>query len=264
MDKKLILYLLILAALVVATTLSVLSSRDADAGQMTTNDKLILQQTGNFEINAATDKLEPLYDTERGLSEEELGNGDKPSEKELAAFRKYKGEVEGTSPWVTFILFIITGIFVGFLIVGYVLPNFVQRASEEVLGSSERSGPADALSQAQALVAQGEWDEAIAKYRQAAKEQPDNRLPWVEIGMLQLERKGDPEAALATFNQALERGNWRDNDEAFFIFRKIEIQENHLNNHDRAVELLREVIERFPETRHSANANHKLHELGES
>jgi hypothetical protein len=264
MDKKLILYLCVLAALVVATSLAVLSSRDADAGQMDVNDKLLLEDTGHFEIDPVSDKLEPLSPSADNLSPEELGNGEKPSPAVMAAYKKYTGVVEGTSPWVTFILFIITGIFVGFLIVGYVLPNFVQRASEEVLGSSERTGPADAVTQAQAYVAQGEWDEAIARYRQAAKEQPENRLPWVKIGMLQLERKEDPEAALKTFNEALERGGWRENDEAFFIFRKIEIHENHLNNHDRAVTLLHEVIERFPETRHSANANHKLHELGES
>lgn len=82
--------------------------------------------------------------------------------------------------------------------------------------------------------------------------------------MLQRERLNDPAAALATLDQALERGNWRENDETFFIFRKIDIFENDIKQHDQAVSLLRDVIDRFPQTRHSANAMHKLHELGET
>lgn len=266
MDKKLVFYLAILAALLIATILSVLASRDAESAELTVNEMVLLEDTGHFDISTvgSDDVLEPLYDTSTPLTPEELGDGEEPSPEVLAAYEKFQGEFKTTSPLVTFGLFIITGIFTGFLVVSYVLPAFVQRASEEVLGSSERVGPLDSLSRAQGLVAQGDWDGAIEAYRQGAKEQPDNRLPWVEIAMLQLERKEDPEAAVATLNEAIQRGGWRENDEAFFIFRKIEIHENHLPNHERAIELLHEVMERFPETRHSANANHKLRELGQS
>ena len=150
------------------------------------------------------------------------------------------------------------------MIITYVLPNLVQRASEEVYGSTEKSEGPSALARAQAKVAQGEWDEAIANFREAASEDPTNRLPWIEIAMLQRERLDDPSLAVQTLDDALARGDWRENDEAFFIFRKIDLFENDLKKHDEAVALLRNVIERFPQTRHSANAMHKLHELGES
>ncbi len=144
------------------------------------------------------------------------------------------------------------------------LPNLVQKASEEVFGSTEKAEGPDALARAQSAVAQGDWQQAISCYQEAGEKEPENRLPWIEISMLQRERLNDPAAALATLDQALERGNWRENDETFFIFRKIDIFENDIKQHDQAVSLLRDVIDRFPQTRHSANAMHKLHELGET
>lgn len=266
MDKKLIIYLAILAALLIATVMSVIGHQTAESSVLSMNEMILLEDTGHFEIGAvgSNDVLEPLYDTSQNLTPEQLGNGETPDPEVLAAYHKFTGDFKTSSPWVAFGLFIVTGIFTGFLVVSYLLPAFVQRASEEVLGSTEGVGPMDSLSRAQGLVAQGDWDGAIAAYRQGTLDEPENRLPWVEIAMLQLERKEDPEAAVATLNEAIQRGNWRENDEAFFIFRKIDIHEKNLANHDRAIELLREVIERFPETRHSANANHKLHELGQS
>lgn len=265
MDKKLLLYLLILAGLVAATIASVKSSEDPlEATSLSNHEIELLEDTGHFEYDANEEMLIPLYGEDETLSTEQLGDGGEPSSELLSAYEKFLGEREKGSPLLTFALFVLIGIFTGFLVVSYVLPNIVQRASEEVYGSSEKVGPPSALMQAQAKVAQGDWDEAIASYRLASEEEPENRLPWVEIAMLQRERLENPSLALETLDAALARGDWRENDEAFFYFRKIEILENDLNEHDRAITLLREVMEKFPNTRHYANAMHKLHELGES
>lgn len=263
MDKKLILYLIILAGLVTATVKSVQSSKEVDA-TLTTNEIELLEDTGHFDLDPNENVLIPLYEEGTQLSPEELANGEEPSAELAAAYEKFLGTGKKGSPILTFALFIVTGVFTGFLIVSYILPNVVQRASEEVYGSTQKVGGPSALTRAQAAVAQGEWEQAIELYQEAATEEPDNRLPWVEIAMLQRERLENPHAALLTLEQALARGGWRENDEAFFLFRKIEIFENDLNEHDQAITLLRDVIDRFPQTRHSANAMHKLHELGES
>ncbi|WP_411846656.1 tetratricopeptide repeat protein [Roseibacillus persicicus] len=263
MDKKLILYLIILAGLVTATVKSVQSSKEVDTA-LTTNEIELLEDTGHFDLDPNENVLIPLYEEGTQLSPEELANGEEPSAELAAAYEKFLGTGKKGSPILTFALFIVTGVFTGFLIVSYILPNVVQRASEEVYGSTQKVGGPSALTRAQAAVAQGEWEQAIELYQEAATEEPDNRLPWVEIAMLQRERLENPHAALLTLEQALARGGWRENDEAFFLFRKIEIFENDLNEHDQAIALLRDVIDRFPQTRHSANAMHKLHELGES
>ncbi|MDP0491704.1 MAG: tetratricopeptide repeat protein [Verrucomicrobiota bacterium JB023] len=233
MDKKLIIYLCAWVGLVVATFVSAQNMRNSQEG-LSAEERARIIDEGNYEIDPITrDPIMP-----------------EPEKNESAAF-------------ITFGLFIITGVFTGFLVVTYVLPNLVQRASEEVLGSTEKVGK-NPMAKAQALVAQGKWEEAIESYREAAEAEPDNRLPWVEIAMLQRERLDDPESALETLREALDRGGWRENDEAFFYFRKIDIHENEMKNREKAIALLRDVIEKFPQTRHSANAMHKLHELGES
>ena len=265
MDKKLILYLLILAALVTATVLSVKSSKKTENGTSLSNDEMeLLIDTGHFDYSTQDGSLIPLNEEGPKLTPEQLGDGEEPAPEVAAAYNKFLGEKEGGSPLITFALFIATGVFVAFLIISYVLPNLVQRASEEVYGSTEKVGSPDALSQAQANVAQGDWEQAIASYQEAAVADPSNRLPWVEIAAIQRDRLEDPELALATLDNALARGSWRENDEAFFLFRKIEIHEDDLNQRSQAVAVLREVMEKFPQTRHYANAMHKLRELGES
>lgn len=264
MDKKLIFYLLILFGLVFATVKSVQSSKGSDDTFLTSEDIELLEDTGHFDYNPSEETLSPLFEEGTELTPEQLGDGGEPSPATVAAYQKYLGETEGGSPLLTFALFIITGIFTGFLIVSYLLPAVVQRASEEVYGSTEKVGAPSALSQAQANVAQGDWEQAIASYQQAAAEDPDNRLPWVEITMLQRERLEEPNLALQTLDAALARGGWRENDEAFFLFRKIEILEQDLDEREQALSLLRTVMEKFPDTRHFANAMHKLHEMGES
>lgn len=263
MDKKLLLYLLILGVLVTATAYSVLSSKRSDSS-LSNIEMELLEDTGHFEIDPAEDKLLPLFGEGTTLTNKELGDGGEPSSEVLAAYNKFAKTNKDTSPFISFALFVLTGIFTGFLIVTYILPNIAQRASEEVIGSSEKTEGPNALSRAQAFVAQGEWEQAIAAFREAAVEDPTNRLPWIEIAMLQRERLENPPLAIQTLDQALARGDWRENDETFFLFRKIEIYENTLKQHPQAIALLRDIIERFPQTRHSANAMHKLHEFGES
>ena len=68
--------------------------------------------------------------------------------------------------------------------------------------------------------------------------------------------------AVETLREALESHEWRENDAAFFMFRIADIYENDLDNHDGAIAILKQVLEVLPETRHSANATHKLREFG--
>ncbi|MGE9267562.1 MAG: tetratricopeptide repeat protein [Verrucomicrobiales bacterium] len=156
---------------------------------------------------------------------------------------------------------VITVAYAGFLVVVYVLPYFVDRFTEEALGSTEEVED-DPLHDARAYTAQGDYEEAIRSYREVFEQNPDDRLPIVEISKLQREKLGDPQGAVDTLKGALESKEWRENDAAFFMFRISEIYEQELDNHEGAVAILTQVTEEFPETRHSANATHKLRELG--
>ena len=142
-DKKLILYLVILAGLMAATIISAISSKKGEEnGELSSDEMELLLDTGKFDLNSDGDELIALNGDDVELSPEELGGGEKPSPELAAAYRKFVNESEGTSPIFTFAFFVLTGVFTGFLIITYVLPNLVQRASEEVYGSTEKSeGP---------------------------------------------------------------------------------------------------------------------------
>lgn len=156
---------------------------------------------------------------------------------------------------------ILTVAYAGFLTVAYVMPEIVDRFTQEALGSTEEMEE-DSFRDARSALAQGEYDEAIREYREGYEKDIDDRFPLVEIARIQREKLGDPHAAVNTLQEALEGKDWRENDAAFFMFRIADIYENDLDNKNGAIKILQQVCEEFPETRHSANATHKLRELG--
>ena len=90
----------------------------------------------------------------------------------------------------------------------------------------------------------------------------ENRFPWVEIAKIQHDNLEDPDAAIATLRDALESHEWKVNDAAFFMFRLAELYEEDKAELTQSIGILHQVVSLFPETRHSANATHRLRELG--
>ena len=155
----------------------------------------------------------------------------------------------------------ITMIYGGVLAVIYVLPMFVDKVSEELMGSSEEVGE-DPLAEAKAAVADEDYPEAIRIYREIWKEDSSSRFPMVEIARLQRDKLGSPAVAVMTLGEALDAHEWEEEDAAFLIFRMIEIYGEDLNDEENVVKLLKRALEDLPGTRHAANASHQLRELG--
>ncbi len=95
-----------------------------------------------------------------------------------------------------------------------------------------------------------------------AETDPYNRLPWVEIAKIQHANLENPGAALETLRSALESHEWPVNDAAYFMGRIAEIYLEDMEDTASCITILNQMVELFPETRHSANATHKLRELG--
>ena len=159
------------------------------------------------------------------------------------------------------LLFVVAG-YAAIVFVSFVLPSVVGRFTHMFYGASEELEE-DPARDARALFAQGDFEGAIAAYRTVADEQPENRFPWVEIAKIQHDNLENPDAAIETLRDALENHEWRVNDAAFFMFRLAELYEREKSDMTQCVGILRQVVELFPETRHSANATHRLRELGE-
>jgi tetratricopeptide (TPR) repeat protein len=159
------------------------------------------------------------------------------------------------------LLMFLTAGLLGIVFVVHVLPAIAHRFTHAVYDSAEMVEK-DPMHDARSLVAQGEWLAAIDAFKIAAAADPLNRLPWVEISKIQRDQLEDPAAAVATIRQALEGQEWQVNDAAYFLFRLSELYDEGLNDRNSAITVLQQVVAEFPESRHSANARHKLHEWG--
>lgn len=148
---------------------------------------------------------------------------------------------------------------VGIFFVVHALPFFAQRMTHAVFDSAEMVEK-DPMHDARSLVAQGDYYGAIEAFKIAAAADPLNRLPWVEIAKIQKTNLEDPASAIQTIRHALESQAWEVNDAAYFMFRLAELYDEVEGDRASAISIMNQVIEQFPETRHSANANHKLHE----
>lgn len=188
---------------------------------------------------------------------ENLGDPDE----ELAGVRSKLASAEGDRLLSGIMLTFISAAIAGIVIVVYLLPFFAQRITHAVYDSAEMVEK-DVMHDARALVAQGEYHAAIEAYKQAAKAEPLNRLPWVEITKIYKDNLEDPHAAIETIRYALESQEWEVSDAAYFLFRLAELYDEVLGDRASAISILRQVVDEFPRTRHSANANTRLHEWG--
>lgn len=171
------------------------------------------------------------------------------------------GSSESGKMLVGIALLIVVAGYGAIVFVAFILPNIITRFAHEMYGSEEEI-ESDPMHDARALFAQGDFQGAIEAYEEVAKDQPENRFPWIEISKIQHDNLEDPDAAIATLRRALESSDWRVNDAAFFMFRLAEMYEVDKGDQATAIGILRQVVDTFPDTRHAANATHRLRELG--
>lgn len=186
---------------------------------------------------------------------QEQGEADEMIEKAQAELH---GE-EGTRTFQGILLAFLSAGLVGVIFVAEILPMMAQKITHSVYDSAEMMEK-DVMHDARAFLAQGEYEGAIVAFRAAAAKEPENRMPWTEIARIQKDHLHDPAAAVATMREALETKAWPQDDSAFMLFRLAEIYHDAMNDEASAYALMQQVIDQFPNTRHSANAAHKIQE----
>ncbi len=180
-------------------------------------------------------------------------------EEKVAKLESELQTMEGEKTFNGILLTFLSAGLVGILFVVYLLPFFAQRVTHAVYDSAEMV-ERDVMHDARSLLAQGDYEGAIAAFKEAAAADPLNRLPWVEIAKIQKTNLEDPAAAIATIRHALESQEWEVSDAAYFLFRLAELYDEVEGDRASATAIMNQVIEQFPETRHSANARNKIHE----
>ncbi len=180
---------------------------------------------------------------------------------ELPKLRTELDGLEGERTFTGILLTFLTAGLVGIVFVFVVLPMMAHKVTHAVYDSAEML-ERDVMHDARALVAQGEYEAAIEAFKEAAKAEPLNRLPWVEIAKIYKDNLENPQAAIETIRSVLEGQEWEINDAAYFMFRLAELYDQEMGERESAVAILQQVVEQFPRTRHSANAKTRLHEWG--
>jgi len=169
--------------------------------------------------------------------------------------------LEGERVFNGILLAFLTAGLVGIVVVTKVIPMFADKLTHAVYDSGEEVEK-DPFHDARVLMAQGEWEGAIESFRIAAESEPYNRMPLVEIAKIQSHHMEDPATAIATLREGIEGQDWEQNDAAFLMFRLAELYDQDMDDRSIAGSVLEQIMEQFPETRHSANARTKLHEWG--
>jgi hypothetical protein len=208
-----------------------------------------------FKFIAAEKQLED--DTRAQIELRNSGEDDEAAAKMLKDIEGRQGEKTFSGILLAFL----TAGLVGIVFVIHVLPAIAHRFTHAVYDSAEMVEK-DPMHDARAKVAQGDWEGAIDAFRAAAAGDPLNRLPYVEIAKIQLDQLEDAPAAVETLRRAIEGQEWQENDAAYLMFRLAEIYAANLEDRGSAAAILQQVVDQFPESRHSANARHKLREWG--
>jgi len=182
-------------------------------------------------------------------------------EDEVPALKTELNSMEGERTFNGILLSFLSAGRVGIVFVAWLLPIFAHKLTHAVYDSGEQV-ETDPFHAARVMIAQGEWEGAIEAFKLGAQQDPLNRMPWVEITKIQKTHLEDSPAAIATLREAIQEHEWEENDAAFLMFRLAEIYDENAEDRAAAAAILEQVMEQFPDSRHSANARSKLHEWG--
>lgn len=208
---------------------------------------LKFHQSGNG-AREMEEKIEMLYN-----------EGD--PEEEVPGLKTQLNSMEGERTFNGILLSFLSAGLVGIVFVAWLLPIFAHKLTHAIYDSGEEV-EVDPFHAARVMMAQGEWEGAIEAFKLGAQQDPLNRMPWVEISKIQKTHLDDSPAAIATLRESIQGQEWEEDDAAFLMFRLAEIYDEDTDDRAAAAAVLGQVIEQFPESRHSANARSKLQEWG--
>jgi tetratricopeptide (TPR) repeat protein len=158
------------------------------------------------------------------------------------------------------VMVIVLGLVGGLLAVKYIIPMLGDAMSEAVFSSGEKVEQ-DEMTKAAAKIAQGDYQGAIEHYEKMLQDKPDDPFPVAEIAKIHAERLRNPQAALKALEEHLQSKDWPVDDAAFIMFRIADVHLTHRHDYEAARDMLEQVSSNFPNTRHSANAHHRMTEI---
>lgn len=115
-------------------------------------------------------------------------------------------------------------------------------------------------SSAMAKIAQGDYEGAIEEYKKNLAEDPEDMHALSEIIHMYCDKLHDHDAAERFLEDALQH-EWPADQGAFIASRLVDVYWNHKHDATRARHVLQQITETMQNTRHAANAAHRLLEI---
>lgn len=169
-------------------------------------------------------------------------------------------QVKDGSDGMKLVFVIVVGLIGGILAVKFFIPWLGDVMGESIYSSGEQTEQ-DEMTKAAACIATGDYAGAIEHYEKMLEAKPDDPFPVAEIAKVHAERLHDPQAALRALEEHLQSKEWPVDDAAFIMFRIADVHLTHRHDFETARDMLEQIIGNFPNTRHSANAHHKMSEI---
>ena len=154
---------------------------------------------------------------------------------------------------------VLTGLVAGGVLVVLFLPVFGEWVGNFFFNPNERAEDTPHAA-ALAAIARGDYEQAVAEYRRCVERDGNDTHAISEMARLYCDELGDPASAESVLEEALAK-DWEHEEAVFLSSRLADVYWKYQHDARRARELLRQVVETFPNTKHSANALHRLREI---
>ncbi len=175
---------------------------------------------------------------------------------------KLLGQVAASNDLAKFGIALVLGFVAAILGIHFVLPRVGEAIVRFLFSWND---PPDneqpqAMNHINALKARGDYKGAIAACESLLASEPSNIFVIAEMAKIYAERLDDCERGIAVLTERLASRTWAMDDDAYLRFRQIDLyqQADHREAAERALE---RIIADYPDTKHSGNAHHRLHEL---
>jgi|ERR1700677_70530 len=136
--------------------------------------------------------------------------------------------------------------------IGETIGNFFFNPNQEI----EKNPHSNAM----AKIAQGDYEGAIEAYKKNVEEDPEDMHALSEVIHIYCDKLHDHDSAERYLEEAL-KNEWPPEQGAFLASRLVDVYWNHRHDAERARHVLMQIAETMPNTKHAANAVHRLHEI---
>ena len=161
-----------------------------------------------------------------------------------------------------FVLVLLGGMVGAFLLAKFLLPRIGDKVGAFFYTGLE-AGAKPLSSPALALVAQGDFEGAIAEYEKQIAASPSDLLAVSEVAKLRAERLGDVSGAVNGLRGHLQSRSWTLDEVAFLRFRVVDVLSlGNPRQRQAAADELQQIVAAYPASPHSAHAIQRLKTIG--